>query len=104
MLIKILRLGIAFFLCLIILPGCGERAVEQSRIERLEFELYKMTSRLERLDAKIDMISWSMSQSPELGKTLLENEKQKQLEKLVTELEAQVSHLNEQLSESKLHS
>ncbi len=104
MLIKIVRLGITFLLCLIILPGCGSRAVEQSRVERLEFELYKMTSRLERLDAKIDMLSWSMSQPSELSKTILENQKQKQLEKLVTELEAQVSHLNEQLSESKLHS
>lgn len=104
MLTKILRLGITFLLCLIILSGCGSRAVEQSRVERLEFELYKMTSRLERLDAKIDMLSWSMSQPPELSKTVMENVKQKQLEKLVTELEAQVSHLNEQLSESKLHS
>jgi len=103
-LIKIVRLCIAFLLCITTLQGCGSaRAVEQSRVERLEFELYKITSRLERLDSKIDMLSWSVSQPPGLGKITVENARQEQLDKLVVDLKAQVSHLNEQLTDSKPH-
>lgn len=105
MLIKIVRLCIVFLLCLTILPGCGAaRAVEQSRVERLEFELYKITSRLERLDSKIDILSLSVSQPPGLGRITVENTRQEQLEKLVLDLEAQLSHLNEQLTDYKLPS
>ena len=80
------------------------RAVEQSRVDRLEFELYKITSRLERVDSKIDMLSWSVSQPPRLGRMSLETDaRQEQLEKLVVDLKAQVSPLNAQLSNSESH-
>ncbi len=103
---KIVRLCIVFLLCITILPGCGSRrAVEQSRVERLEFELYKITSRLERVDSKIDMLNWSVSQPLGLGRMSLETDaRQEQLEKLVVDLKAQVSRLNEQLSNSESHS
>lgn len=101
MLIKIARLCIIFILCLTTIQGCGAtRAVEQSRVDRLEFELYKLTSRLERLDTKIDMLSFSVSQPTGLGR-IVENTRQEQLEKLVVDLKAEVYRLNEQLSNSK---
>lgn len=105
MLNKIGKLCITFLLCLVTLQGCGSsRAVEQSRVERLEFEFYKITSRLERLDSKIDMLSWSMSQPSGLGRMSLETDaRREQLEKLVVELKAQVSRLNTQLSNSESH-
>lgn len=102
MLNKIVRLGIVFLLCITILQGCGStRAVEQSRVDRLEFELYKLTSRMERLDSKIDLLSWSVSQPPGLGRMSLETDVREQLEKLVVDLKAQVSRLSEQLANSK---
>ena len=102
MLIKIARLCIVFLLCLTTIQGCGAtRAIEQSRVDRLEFELYKITSRLERLDTKIDMISWSMPQPTGLGRIPVENTRQEQLEKLVVDLKTEVYRLNEQLSNSK---
>lgn len=102
MLIKIARLCIVFIVCLITIQGCGAtRAIEQSRVDRLEFELYKITSRLERLDTKIDMISWSMPQPTGLGRMVVDNTRQEQLEKLVVDLKTEVYRLNEQLSNSK---
>ncbi len=77
------------------------RAVEQSRVDRLEFELYKITSRLERLDSKIDLLNWSTFQPPALGGMGWEGARREQLEKLVVDLKAQVTRLSEQLSNSK---
>lgn len=89
---KIIRLCIVFLLCFTTLQGCGS-----TRIERLEFELYKTTSHLDRLESKIDMLTWSVFQPTGLSKTVLDSDiRREQLEKLVVDLKAQISRLQEQ--------
>ncbi len=99
MLKKIRILCITILLCFTTLQGCTSslRVAEASRVERLEFELYSITSRLERLESKLDLMSWSTSQPLASGRTKLQTEAEEQLQKLVVELKTQVSRLNEQL-------
>jgi outer membrane murein-binding lipoprotein Lpp len=97
---KIGMLYIAFLLCLTTLTGCasGLRANDE-RFISLEFELNRVTSRIDRLESKIDMLSWSVSPAV-LSRTVVETDpRREQLEKLVVDITAQVSHLKEQLAD-----
>lgn len=99
MLKKIGMLCITFLLCFTTLQGCASgRAVNDSRFLSLEFELNRVTSRIDRLESKIDMFSWSMS-PPAVSRTVFETDpRREQLEKLVVDITAQVSRLKEQLT------
>lgn len=92
-------LCITFLLCLTTLQGCASgRAANDSRFLSLEFELNRVTSRIDRIESKIDMLSWSVSPSV-LSKTVFETDpRREQLEKLVFDITAQVSRLKEQLT------
>lgn len=95
---KIGMLCIAYLLCLTTLTGCASgRAENSSRFLNLEFELNRVTSRIDRLESKIDMLSWSMSPSV-VSRTVLETDPRREhLEKLVVDITAQLSRLKEQL-------
>ena len=99
MLKKIGMLCIASLLCLTTLTGCASgRAENSSRFLSLEFELNRVTSRIDRLESKIDMLSWSISPSV-VSRTVFETDsRREQLEKLVVDITAQLSHLKEQLA------
>ena len=99
MLKKIGILCIAFLLCLTTLTGCTSgRAVNDSRYFNLEFELNRVTSRIDRLESKIDMLNWSVS-SPVNSRTVFETELgREQMNKLVVDLKAQVAQLKDQLA------
>lgn len=96
---KIGRLCIAFLLCLTTLQGCTSgRALNDSRFLSLEFELNRVTSRIDRLESKIDMLSWSLS-PPILSRKVFETDPRREhLEKLVVDLKAEVSHLKGQVA------
>lgn len=99
MLKNIRMLSIAFLLCLSTLTGCvSGRADNDSRFLSLEFELNRVTSRIDRVESKIDMLSWSVSPSL-LSRTVFETDpRREQLEKLVVDLKGQISHLKDQLA------
>ena len=98
MLKKIGILCIPFLLCLTTLTGCGGRAANDSRFSSLEFELNTVTSRIDRLESKIDMLSWTLS-PPVVNRTVFAPDPRgEQLEKLVFDITAQLSRLKEQLA------
>ena len=99
---KIGILCLAFLLCLTTTQGCASsRAADDFRFSRLEFELNQVTSRLERLESKLDWLNWSVSQ-PIGGRTVFEGGyRREQMEKLVVDLKAQVSRLQEQLAKKE---
>ena len=72
---KIGTLCIAFLLCLTTLTGCASgRAANDSRLLNLELELNRVTSRIDRLESKIDMralvrVPTLRSQDSILGRT-----------------------------------
>lgn len=92
-------LCIPLLLCLTTLTGCAQgRAANDSRFLSVEFELNRVTSRIDRLESKIDMLSWSVS-PPFYSRTVFEADpRREQLEKLVVDLKAQVAQLKEQLA------
>lgn len=93
-------LSIAFLLCFTTLTGCASRlSVYDSRFLNLEFELNRATSRIDRLESKIDLLNWSMSPSV-VSRTGFETDpRREQLERLVVELTEVVSRLKEQLTD-----
>ncbi len=103
MLKKIGILCIPFLLCLTTLTGCASgRAANDSRFSSLEFELNTVTSRIDRLESKIDMLSWTLS-PPVVNRTVFAPDpRAEQLEKLVFDVTTQLSRLKEQLAASRV--
>jgi len=93
-------LCLTFLLCLTTAQGCASSlAADDYRFSHLEFELNRVTSRIDRLESKLDLLGWSVSQ-PIGGRTAFESEpRREQMEKLVVDLKAQVSRLQEQLAQ-----
>lgn len=96
---KIVMLCVALLLSVTALQGCASgRTANDSRFLSLELEINRVASRIDRLDSKLDMLSWSMSPLV-VGKTTFEiDPKREQMEKLVVDMKAQVSRLKEQLA------
>jgi len=100
MLKKIGIICLSFLLSLTTLQGCAsERAADDFRFSHLEFELNRVTSRIDRLESKLDLLGWSVS-PPIVGRTVFETDpRREQMEKLVVDLKAQISRLQEQLAQ-----
>ena len=90
---KIILLCLAYSICLATLTGCGSE-----RVSRLEFELYRVTSKIEQLESKIDMLRGSASPMADVTEVQVKLSRE-QLEKLIADLKAQVS-LKPQANES----
>ncbi len=89
----------AFLLCLTTLTGCASgRAIYDSRFSRLEFELNRVTSRIDRLESKIDLLNWSVSPAV-VNRTVAEPDlKRERLEDLVVDITTHLSRLRERLA------
>jgi hypothetical protein len=97
------KIGIICLSCLLsltALQGCASgRTANDFRFSHLEFELNRVTSRIDRLESKLDLLSWSVS-PPIVGKTVFETDSRgEQMEKLLVDLKAQIARLQEQLAQ-----
>ena len=86
---KIVLLCLACLICLATLTSCASE-----RVSRLEFELYRVTSKIERLESKIDMLRRPMS--PLADSSEVQVPSREQLENLIVDLKAQVTYLKAQ--------
>jgi len=105
MLKKVGMLSIGLLLCFTTLTGCASRlSVADSRLLSLEFELNRTTSRIDRLESKIELQNLSLFPSVASRKGFEIDPRREQLEKLLVDLTEQVSRLKEQLNDFAIQS